>query len=149
MDVKLKEFDMVDYFRFLKLKFDKQYAKELEDSFFGYLKRGIKNIFNKRRAYKYSILVNNKLAGSIAIYKNTHKNYELGFFVLREFRNKGVAIKAVENILEIAFKKLSFRKIKAVTDESNIISQKVLKKCGFEKVKIDKKEKEIVWEHKR
>ncbi len=145
MKIELRRFNLIDYFRFLLLTLDKNYSKEFSKSFFGYIIGGIKNLFNINKFYKFAILFNSKFAGSIALYK-TEKDYELGYFILREFRGKGVATKAGKKILKFGFGKLKLNKIIANTDWDNKASQKILKKLGFKVIRKDKKEKEFLWE---
>lgn len=56
---------------------------------------------------------------------------ELGYRISRNFQGRGVASKAVELVLDEA-KKLNLNLIEAGTSASNIGSQKVLTKNGFE-----------------
>ena len=67
---------------------------------------------------------------------------EIGYFVLKEFRGKGVATKSVKRMLTFGFKKLKLKRITAVTAFGNKASQRILKKFGFRIIKTDKKEKE-------
>lgn len=150
MEIELleKKFNIIDYFRFLGLTLDKQYSRELDNTFFGYLFRGLKSLFRKEKDYKFAILIDRKFAGSIALYKEK-KDYEWGYFILREFRNKGIATRASKKILNFAFKKLKLNKIIATTDLDNKASQRILRKLGFKKIKENKKEKELLWEKRR
>lgn len=148
MKIELRKFNIIDYFRFLGLTLNKNYFGEFSKSFFGYITQGVKNLFNKNKFYKFAILVNRRFAGSIALYKDK-KDYDLGYFVLREFRGKGVATKATKKILDFAFKKLKLDRITATTNMNNKASQKILKKLKFKKIKENKKEKEFIWEKRR
>ncbi|MDO8528453.1 MAG: GNAT family N-acetyltransferase [Nanoarchaeota archaeon] len=147
--VELRKFNIVDYFRFLLLTLNKDYSRELDNTFFGYIFKGIKSLFLKKKYYKFAILVDDKFAGSIALYYNKDTNYELGFIVLRKYRNKGIATEASKKILDFGFNKLKLKKIIAITDISNKTSQRVLRKLGFKIIKENKKEKEFIWEKRK
>jgi len=131
----------------LRLTLNKQDSKELDKSFFGYLFKGLKSLFRREKNYKFAILINKKFAGSIALYKE-NEDYELGYFILRNFRGRGIATKASKKILNFGFKQLKLNKIIANTDLDNKASQKILKKLGFKIIKENKKEKELLWEKK-
>lgn len=145
--VELRRFNIIDYFKFLRLTLNKQDSKELDKSFFGYLFKGLKSLFRREKNYKFAILINKKFAGSIALYKE-NEDYELGYFILRNFRGRGIATKASKKILNFGFKQLKLNKIIANTDLDNKASQKILKKLGFKIIKENKKEKELLWEKK-
>lgn len=144
--IKLRKWNMLDFFRYLKLTLDRSYSKEFSSNFFGYLFfQGIKNIFIKRD-YKFAILADGKFAGSVALYYKDG-DYELGYFILGKFRNKGIATKASKEIMRLAFNKLKLKKVISTTDFDNKISQKILRKLGFKKIK--EKNKEFFWEKRR
>ncbi len=146
MKIELKKFTLRDYIRFIILKLNRDYSNEFSESLFEYLFDKIKRLFMKQKDYITSIFVNGKFAGSVGLYAIKNKKSEVGYFVLREFRSKGVATKATQKILNFGFKKLELNKITAITDKKNIASQKVLKRLGFEIIKENKKEKEYIWE---
>ncbi len=148
MDIKLKRFNLLDFFRFLGLTLNKQYSKELEDNFFTYLFNGAKYFFDKRHLHKFVILADEKFAGSIGLWYSKKRDWEVGYFVLKKYRNKGVATEALQKILKFGFDKLNFKRVIASTDIGNKSSQKVLKKSGFRKIGEDKKENEFLWEKK-
>lgn len=133
--VRLKNFGFVGYLRILFTTLDKDYSREREDSFFSYLRKGLGSLFVRRDKYTFRIIVENKFAGNIGLFNPVREEYELGYFLLRGFRNKGVATEAVRQIIQIA-KEKGIKKIFAITDTPNIPSQKVLEKNGF---KINKK----------
>jgi RimJ/RimL family protein N-acetyltransferase len=92
-------------------------------------------------AYKFVILEDDKIAGQISLYNpNKDKNsYEIGYFVGYDFWNKGIATKAVNQIVEFAFKKLKLEKVWSVISKNNPASIRVLRKAGFEKISEDNK----------
>jgi RimJ/RimL family protein N-acetyltransferase len=146
--IKLRKWNIIDYFRFLRLTLNKSYSGEFSNSFFGYLLKGLKSLFKREKDYKFAILVNRKFAGSIALYR-IKKEYELGVIIMKKFRNKGVATEASKKVLDFGFNKLKLKKILATTDLDAQISPKILRKLGFRKIKENKKEKEFIWEKRR
>ncbi|TCT26904.1 RimJ/RimL family protein N-acetyltransferase [Melghiribacillus thermohalophilus] len=62
---------------------------------------------------------------------------EVGYFVNEEKRNRGYASEALKAICEWAFSQNKVNMMKAVTDQNNLPSQKVLEKNGFEMVQKD------------
>ena len=146
--IKLRKWNIIDYFRFLRLTLNKSYSGEFSNSFFGYLLKGLKSLLKREKDYKFAILVNRKFAGSIALYR-IKKEYELGVIIMKKFRNKGVATEASKKVLDFGFNKLKLKKILATTDLDAQISPKILRKLGFRKIKENKKEKEFIWEKRR
>ena len=56
---------------------------------------------------------------------------EIGYVILGDYQNQGYATEAVKAVTEWALQKNNVTAIEAETDVNNIISQKVLAKCGF------------------
>ena len=56
---------------------------------------------------------------------------EIGYGILEERQGQGYATEAVKAVTEWALQNKNVTAIEAETDVNNIISQKLLKKCGF------------------
>ena len=56
---------------------------------------------------------------------------EIGYVISEEYQGQGYATEAVKAVTEWALQKNNVTAIEAETDVNNIISQKVLAKCGF------------------
>lgn len=56
---------------------------------------------------------------------------ELGYVIAPGFRGLGLATEIAQSIAAYAFKRFAVPKVVAVTDPENLVSQKVLLKCGF------------------
>ena len=56
---------------------------------------------------------------------------EIGYVILGEYQDQGYATEAVKAVTKWALQKNNVTAIEAETDVNNIISQKVLAKCGF------------------
>ena len=81
-----------------------------------------------------AILLDNKIIGTISIEQKSdvyRQDAEIGYFLLADNQSKGVMTEAVKQICEIAFAELDIVRITGLVYESNIASQKVLKKNGF------------------
>lgn len=56
---------------------------------------------------------------------------ELGYVIAPEFQGKGLATEIAGALADYAFRRFSAPLVVAVTDPENLVSQKVLLKCGF------------------
>jgi RimJ/RimL family protein N-acetyltransferase len=61
---------------------------------------------------------------------HSHKD-EIGYWLSKNFWNKGIMTKVVEKICEIGLNEFNLIRIEATVFEFNIASAKVLEKCGF------------------
>ncbi len=62
---------------------------------------------------------------------------EIGYLFLPEHHGKGYATRSLKAVLEWAFEVHSIQCYNAIVTQGNIASEKVLKKCGFDLVKVD------------
>ena len=77
-----------------------------------------------------AIVCDGKPIGSISVEKK-NDDAEIGYMLLNEYTNKGIATEAVKQICSIAFKVLSLEHITANVFQPNIASIRVLLKNGF------------------
>ena len=77
-----------------------------------------------------AIVCDGKLIGSISVEKKDD-DAEIGYMLLNEYTNKGIATEAVKQVCTIAFKILSLEQITANVFPQNIASIQVLQKNGF------------------
>ena len=77
-----------------------------------------------------AIVYDGKLIGSISVEKKDD-DAEIGYMILNEYSNKGLATEAVKQVCTFAFKVLSLEKITANVFQPNIASIRVLLKNGF------------------
>ena len=77
-----------------------------------------------------AIVYDGKLIGSISVEKKDD-DAEIGYMLLNEYSNKGLATEAVKQVCTFAFKVLSLEKITANVFQPNIASIRVLQKNGF------------------
>lgn len=129
--IELRKFGFKGFWVFFKLSFNKD--NEIGTSSFGMFVNLLKMPFVKNK-YKYSIYFNNDFAGSVSLYNgdSSGKIFELGYFVLKDFRKKGIASEVVKLVVEKGFSEFGMMKIWAEVDSDNLGSVKVLKKNDFE-----------------
>ena len=58
---------------------------------------------------------------------------ELGYFLLKDYWGKGIAVEAVLRIIEFGFNSLKLHKISASCDKENKPSERIMQKCGLSK----------------
>lgn len=92
-----------------------------------YLRRG------KRYAFVIAEKDSDKAIGVVDLFKvdHEHKNAELGYWLGKKHRRKGIMSEAVMLMLNFGFKKLKLHRIHANVFEGNIASKGVLEKRGF------------------
>ena len=91
---------------------------------------------------EFTILVDSKFVGTISLEKidKIKKEASIGYWVAKSFRGKGIATKAVKQVVNLGFNKLKLKRIYAKVGKYNVQSIGVLEKAGFEKEKISKNE---------
>lgn len=87
------------------------------------------------QAVHYAIEIEKNIAGAIGFNKISlkHRNAELGFWLGKDYRKKGIMAKAVKKMLCYGFTNMKLKRIHAFTYDFNVASQKTLLKAGFEK----------------
>lgn len=68
---------------------------------------------------------------SLRIGERTGATAELGYSVLEEFRNRGIATEAVRSLIDEAFRKTNVRRLRAYCVPENAASRAVLQRLGF------------------
>ena len=95
--------------------------------------------FAERREIRFVIEHGNgddkKFAGVISLHTINIKNHtaEIGYWMEKSMRGKGIATTASMMITDYGFATLGFRRIDGLVDADNEASQKVLIKAGFER----------------
>lgn len=89
----------------------------------------------KRKEYVFGIILKeeNRLIGMVGLHRIDwkNKNSELGYWIGKNYWNKGLVTEAVSLILDFAFSQLKLHKVYAKLFEKNIGSRRVLEKSGF------------------
>ena len=75
-----------------------------------------------------------ELAGVISLHSLDFANHraEIGYWMVKEARNKGICTAAVELITEYGLITMGFRRIDALVDDRNEASKRLLLKAGYE-----------------
>ena len=77
-----------------------------------------------------AIVCDGNIIGSISVEKK-NDDAEIGYMLLNEYTNNGIATEAVKQVCTIAFKVLSLEQITGNVFQPNIASIRVLQKNGF------------------
>jgi RimJ/RimL family protein N-acetyltransferase len=74
-----------------------------------------------------------RIIGGIALMKvdRTHRKAELGFWIARPYRRRGLTQEAIHMILRFGFGELKLNRIYADVFTRNVASARLLEKCGF------------------
>lgn len=91
--------------------------------------------------HNYSIIFDENLVGACGIRIDQHRPWvgEIGYFVDTEYQKQDIATEAVKQLEKVGFKELKLKRITILMDTRNLASEKVAKKCGYEKEGIAKK----------
>ena len=95
--------------------------------------------FAERRELRFIIEfgngLNREFAGVISLHTMNIQNHtaEVGYWMEKSTRGRGICTSAVQVITEYGFVTLGFRRIDGLVDVENLASQKVLMKAGYEK----------------
>lgn len=89
-------------------------------------------INDKKDCEKFIIEINKKLAGAIYFHEIS-KNHKarVGYWLRKEYRNKGIGTKALITITNYGFKKYKLKRITANVVTFNKPSARALEKAGF------------------
>lgn len=118
-------YDEYRYFRSYRLG----YYKELEAMVETQLKS-----YNEGNYFRWAItLKDNTLIGNINLHNHniTNNNIKIGYFIFKDYRNKGYASEALNEVIKYTFKTLKIHKIIANTSAENVASNNTLLKAGF------------------
>ena len=95
--------------------------------------------FAERREFRFVIDYGNgndvKFAGVISLHTINIKNHtaEVGYWLEKSMRGKGIGTIAAKMITDYGFKTLGFRRIDGLADVDNTASQKLLTSAGYQK----------------
>ena len=68
---------------------------------------------------------------SFYYYKPEHKKAEVGFWLLKQFWNKGITTEVLKAVIDYCQKEKSMHRLEAFVEEENTASARVLEKKGF------------------
>jgi [ribosomal protein S5]-alanine N-acetyltransferase len=87
----------------------------------------------------FAILDGVRIAGIVAlshIARGPFQSANLGYWVAQGLTGRGLATKAVGEVIEVAFGELGLHRLEAGTQVDNVASRRVLEKNGFEPIGI-------------
>ncbi len=82
----------------------------------------------------FSIFINDLLIGGVGLSFEENNDYDLGFWIARDYWGKGYATEAAMGLIRFVKKELKPKKIKACHIKGNTGSSNVLRRLGFEKI---------------
>ena len=89
--------------------------------------------------HAFAILDGEQIAGTLSlsnVVRGPLQSANLGYWVAAKANGRGVATKAVGELIPIAFGELGLHRLEAGTLVDNVASQRVLQKNGFEQIGI-------------
>jgi ribosomal-protein-alanine N-acetyltransferase len=89
------------------------------------------------RSEAFAILAGDRIAGTVTISNIVHGPFQsatLGYWVAERLGGRGLATRAVAEVVEIAFDELELHRLEAATLVDNLPSRRVLEKNGFEPI---------------
>jgi len=146
-DMILRYFQKKDFNDFHKCRNDKEIGRNMFRGTYPLTKKQAKKDFdhhlksNKQKNIDaFAITVNNEIVGAISLSEILPKlKAKIGYWIAKDYRNKGYATKSVKLICNYGFKKYKLKRIYGNIRTFNKSSVKVLEKAGFKKEGIMKK----------
>lgn len=93
-----------------------------------------RNLFYQKTGICWSIAntSDNRMIGAVGLYiNNQHDRAEICYDLHKNYWRKGIMRKALQQVMEFAFKKIGLVRIEAITVKENLASMKILERCGF------------------
>lgn len=128
--------------KFLSDKFPHPYTKQAGEGFITFAT-------SHNPTQIFAIEIQGKAVGSIGVFpqEDIHrKNAELGYWLAEPFWGKGIIPQAIRQMIEYGFETFEIDRIFARPFGSNIRSQRVLKKSGFQ---LETRFKKTIWKKDR
>ena len=101
------------------------------------------------RSEVFAVLAGDRIAGTVTISNIVHGPFQsatLGCWVAERFGGRGLATRAVAEVVEIAFGELGLHRLEAATLVDNLPSRRVLEKNGFEPIGLARRYLEVAGE---
>jgi ribosomal-protein-alanine N-acetyltransferase len=86
-------------------------------------------------SHVFAILADDRIAGTVTlsnIVRGPFQSASLGYWVAERLNGRGLATRAVGEVVEVAFRDLGLHRLEAATLVDNVPSQRVLEKNRFE-----------------
>ena len=99
-----------------------------------YVNERIPQNFAKQTEIIFAVDFDKKFCGTFSLHTIDHHNHraEVGYWIVKDMREKGVGTKAVELITEFGLMSVGFKRIEAMVDVENEASRKLLLNAGYE-----------------
>jgi [ribosomal protein S5]-alanine N-acetyltransferase len=97
----------------------------------------------------FAILAGDRIAGTVALSNvvfGAFHSANLGYWIAEQLNGRGLATRAVGEMIEFAFGELGLHRLEAGTLVDNIPSQRVLEKNGFEQIGLARRYLQIAGE---
>ncbi len=95
------------------------------------------SLFHNKQGIFWTIadVSNDRLIGSIGLssWNFYNRRVEISYDIAHDYWGKGIATKALSNVLKLAFNEMMVYRVEARTMEGNAASQHILNKFGFKK----------------
>lgn len=139
MEIKLRPWHIDDLNTLVKIANNLNIAKYMADVFpYPYTEEKGKTFINFTKenngAKIFAITLNNIPIGSIGLHLQSdilRKNAEIGYWLSEEYWKKGIALTAINEMVQFGFNTLDVVRIFARVFGNNIPSQKLITKAGF------------------
>lgn len=140
MNIRIRKWELSDIENLVRYANNNKISDNLADAFpFPYSEEFgldfINRVSNEQPTKIFAITFKNIAIGSIGIFPDQdiyRKNAAIAYWIAEPFWGKGVATSAIEQILTYGFNKLNIARIYAKPFGTNIASQRVLEKVGFQ-----------------
>ena len=95
----------------------------------------IRTVFNNPQTFAVCLRENGKPVGSVGLHRNDlaekDDEYELGYWIGREYWGQGIIPEAAEELVRYAFETLGANRLWCGHYEGNLRSRRVMEKLGF------------------
>ena len=140
MIIKIRKWQLSDVDNLVRFANNKEISDNLADAFpFPYTKEfGLKfitRVSNEVPTKIFAITIGNSAIGSIGIFPDQdiyRKNGAIAYWIAEPYWGKGIATSAIEQIVAYGFDHLELTRIYAKPFGTNMGSQRVLEKVGFQ-----------------
>ncbi len=94
-----------------------------------------RNLFHQKRGIYWSIAnkEDNRMVGAVGLYINNHHHRaEICYDLHKNYWRQGIVTKAIERVMDFAFRHMEVCRIEALTVKENMASIEILKKLGYQ-----------------
>lgn len=139
MNIKLRYLELSDIDNLLLIENNKKYwhlsgVRELftKEELLNYISNSTQNI-KEAKQLRFVIDVNNQFTGLLDLYEYDEINNSagVGIFTIEEFRNKGIATRSLQKLIDYCIIKFKITSLFARIENDNFSSIKVFEKAGF------------------